>query len=203
MTSGKMNTIKKHGINALLLLTFLVSASSPAHALNFKKLELAELLHLFEQEKQSTVDFKEEKQAFYLDEPITSSGYLQFVAPDKLYKFTLVPEKITQKLNGNMLEIVQAGQTQIINLNDYPEFSIILRSLISLLSGDLVALKTFFKIKFESTSSNWTLLLTPRDSYTSSYVENIKMSGERNKLKKIIVTEPNNDLSITHIYNHR
>jgi hypothetical protein len=206
MTSGKMNKIKNHSIKALVLLTFLtvlVTVWAPVHALDANKPELAELLHQFEQEKQSTVDFKEEKHAFYLDEPITSSGYLQFFAPDKLYKFIVKPEKTSQKLTGNELEIVQAAQTQIINLNDYPEFSIILRSIISLLSGDLAALKSFFKITFESTSSGWTLLLTPHDSHTSNYVASIKMSGNLNKLEKIIVAEPNNDSSITHLYNHR
>lgn len=203
MTTGMMNKIKKNILNTLLFLTVLFSTSFPAHALAVHKLELAELLHLFAQEKQSTVDFKEEKHAFFLDEPITSSGQLQFIAPDKLYKFTLIPEKTSQKLYGNTLEIVHSDKTQIINLNDYPEFSVILRSIISLLSGDIVTLKKFFKITFDNTSSGWTLLLIPRDSYTSSYVEKITMSGDMNKLKKIIVTEPNNDHSITHIYNHR
>jgi len=90
MTSGKMNQTKKHNIKASLLLSFFFIF--PAHALernkpDVNKPELSNILDLFAQNKQSTVDFKEEKHAFYLDEPIKSSGYLQFKSPNILYKF--------------------------------------------------------------------------------------------------------------------
>ncbi len=196
MISGKMNLVKKYKQIAFLFLTLFISAH--VHAL-----ELPELLHMFAQQQQSTVDFNEEKYTFYLDEPIKSSGYLQFIAPNKLSKFILKPEKISQRVSSDILEINNADITQTINLNDHPEFSIILRAIISLLSGDLATLKKDFKIIFKNKSSKWTLILSPHDSYVSDYVETIKMSGNKNKLTKIVVIEPNNDHSITHLYNHR
>lgn len=206
MTSGKMNQTKKHNIKASLLLSFFFIF--PAHALEMNKPdgnkpELSKILHQFAQNKRSTVDFKEEKHAFYLDEPIKSSGYLQFSAPNNLYKFISKPEKISQKINGNTLEIINSSQTHTINLDEHPEFSIILRAIISLLSGDHSALKKDFKIDFKGKASSWTLFLSPHNSYVSSYVESIKMVGNKNKLTKIIVTESNKDHSITHLYNHR
>lgn len=203
MISGMMNLINKHHKIAWLLLTLFFTV--PAHALE-PEMKLADILQLFAQQKQSTADFEEEKHTFYLDEPITSSGHLQFIAPDKLFKFILTPEKISQKVNGNELEIKQADQIHTVQLNEYPEFSIILRSLISVLSGNHATLKKDFKISFENKSPDlnaWSLLLSPHDSYISSYVESIKMVGIKNKLIKIIVTEPNNDRTITRISNHR
>lgn len=91
MTSGKMNQIKKHNVIALLILNFFFI--TPSFAVGIKKLDLPELLSLFAQQKDSTVDFTEEKHAFYLDEPMKSSGYLQFSAPNTLYKFISKPEK--------------------------------------------------------------------------------------------------------------
>lgn len=201
MTSGKMNQIKKYNVIALLILNFFFI--TPSFAVGVKKLDLPELLNLFAQQKDSTVDFTEEKYAFYLDEPIKSSGYLQFSAPDKLYKFISEPEKISQKINGDTLEIINGDETHSISLNEHPEFSIILRSIISLLSGNYAALKKDFKINFDNQAENWTLLLSPHDSFISGYVESIQMVGKKNKISRIIVIEPNKDRSITHIYNHR
>ena len=196
MTSGKMKKIKKHKIKAFILLFLFFT--TPAHAL-----ELIELLHLFSQEKQSTVDFNDEKYASFLDEPIKSSGYLKFIAPNKLQKIILKPEKISHNIDANELEIISPDETHIINLDDYPELSIILRATISVLAGNITALKEDFKIIFEHKDSGWTLLLSPHDSYISGYVESIKMSGNKNKISKIIVTEPNHDQSITYLSNHR
>ena len=201
MTSGKMNLIKNILKKVFLLLTLITVL--PAYALDANKLELADLLNLFSQQKQSTVDFSEEKHAFFLDQPIISSGQLQFFAPNKLYKFITKPEKISQKVDGNILEINKDNEIKTINLDEYPEFSIILRSIISLLSGDLAALKKDFKITFKNKLSDWTLSLAPHNSYVSGYVESIKMFGANNNLLKIIVTEPNNDHSITYLSNHR
>jgi len=196
MTFGTMKKIKKHYriISLLLTLNFV----APVYAL-----ELSELLHSFNQQQKSTVDFSEEKHAFYFDEPLKSSGYLQFIAPNKLYKFILKPEKISQKIQGDELHIKNGTDIRTINLNTYPEFSIIFRALVSFLSGDHAALKKNFKINFENNPASWVLLLSPHDSYIASHVESIKLSGSENKLNKIIITEPNKDKSITHIYNHR
>jgi hypothetical protein len=201
MTFGMMNQTKNHLKKVFLLFTFFITSS--VHALDVNKLELPELLHLFSQQKQSTVDFNEEKHAFFLDQPMMSSGHLQFMAPNKLYKFITKPEKISQKVDGNILEINNNNEIHTISLDEHPEFSVILRSIISLLSGNLAALKKDFKVKFEDKSSSWTLFLIPHDSYVSGYIESIKMFGAKNKLSKIIVTEPNDDRSITYLSNHR
>ena len=194
MTFGMMNKINNKIV--LLLLTFFFAV--PVHAL-----ELPELLHLFAQQSKSTVDFNEEKHAFFLEEPIKSSGYIEFSAPDKLNKSITKPEKISQKITGNTLVINNPTETHTINLNDHPEFSVLLRSIISVLSGDLVSLKKDFKITFKNNLSSWSLLLSPRDSYVSGYIKSITMFGKKNKLSKIIVTEANNDYSITTLSNHR
>ncbi len=199
MISGTMNHLKIHNKIAFLLLT--CSIAAPAYALE-DKLELPELLHLFAQQKKSTVDFIEEKYAFFLDEPLKSSGYIEFLAPNKLNKYIVKPEKMSQKITGNILEIKNPDKTHTIDLNDHPEFSVLLRSIISVLAGDLDSLKKDFKIIFANNDSTWSLLLTPHDSYIAGYIESIKMFGN-NKLSKIIVTEANNDHSITLLSNHR
>ena len=200
MIFGTMNHLKKYNKITFLLLAFFFTV--PVYAID-KELELPELLHLFAQQKKSTVDFNEEKHAFFLDEPIKSSGYIEFSAPHTLNKYILKPEKISQKIAGNILEIKNTDETHTIDLNDHPEFSILLKSIISVLAGDLVSLKKDFKINFTNNISDWSLLLTPHDSYIAGYIESVKMFGNKNKLSKIIVTEANKDRSITFLSNHR
>lgn len=202
MTFGKMNQTKNN-LKKIFLLLICLSVTPAAYAVSANNLKLNELFQMFSQQKQSTVDFSEEKYASFLEEPIISSGHFEFSAPDKLYKFITKPDKISQKVEGNILEINEANEVHSIDLNEHPEFSAILRSIINLLSGNLAALKKDFKLEYKNTSSGWTLLLTPRDSYVSGYIDSIKMFGETNKLLKIVVTEPNNDHSVTYISNHR
>ena len=166
-------------------------------------LDLPKLLQMFAENKQSKVDFKEEKHAFYLDEPISSSGQLEFYAPNKLNKFIISPQKASQKINGDTLTINNGNKTHVVDLNDHPEFSIILRSIINVLSGNHAALKKDFKIKFESKPAGWTLSLRPHDSFIASYVDSIQIFGKKNIFLKMIVKEPNNDYTLTMLYNHR
>ena len=199
MTSGKMNLIKNY--KKVLILTFFLF-SMHAHALETKN-GLVELLQQFAQQQQSTADFTEEKRTSFLRKPIISSGYLQFIAPNKLYKIIQQPENVSQKITGNELEIKERNKTHTIDLTEHPEFSVILRSIMSLLSGDHAALKKDFKMAFNKVKSLWTLKLIPHDSYIASYVDSIEMSGNKDKLTKIIVNETNKDRSITFIKNHR
>ena len=203
MTFGMM---KKPYKITLFIVTFFITTSAFALDVNkadAKSLDLTTLLQMFSQQQQSHVDFVEEKHAFYLDTPIKSSGYLTFSAPNKLSKFILKPEKVSQQITGDTLTINNGKKTHIVDLNEHPEFSIILRSLVSVLSGDQQALKKDFKVSFESQPDGWALSLRPHDSFVSSYVELIQMFGNKNIFNKMIVKEPNNDYSITRLSNHR
>lgn len=163
----------------------------------------SEFLQLFKQQHQSTVDFKEEKYASYLDQPLRSSGEMHFSAPDKLSKLILKPELISQNISGDQLEIKTTSELHQIDLKERPEFSVILRALIALLAGDHDFLAQNFKINYQPLNSSWSLLLIPNDSYVSGYVESIKISGKMQNLVQIIITEPNNDKTITDLFNHR
>lgn len=196
MTSGKMNHISK------LLLLLVLIFNLPAYATE-NVTSLTEVLKLFSQQKKSTADFKEEKHTSFLEQPIASSGQLEFVAPDKLAKYILKPEIISNKIIGDELEIKNTHETHTINLKEHPEFSAILTSIINVLSGNHDALKNDFNINFKGQLNSWELILIPRDSFVRGYIDSIKMQGNKNKLNKIIVTEANKDYSVTHISNHR
>lgn len=196
MTFGKMNKIYK--LLSILVLLF----NLPAHATEAET-SLIEILNLFSQQQKSTVDFKEEKYTSFLERPVVSKGQLEFIAPDRLAKYIIEPEKISNKISGDELEIKTAHQTHTINLKEHPEFSSVLTSIINVLSGNHDALKKDFTITFEGQLKSWELVLVPRDSFVHSYIDSIKMQGSHNKLSNIIVTEANKDYSVTHISNHR
>lgn len=195
MIFGKMKKRNNNKTKALMLLSLFFT--TPVYAL-----ELTELLQLFSQKKQSSADFNEKKQVSFLDEPIISSGFLKFTSPDKLEKHIVKPEKISQKISANKLEVINSDENHVISLDEYPEFTIILRATRSVLAGDHTALRKDFKLNYKHTASNWTLHLTPHDSYILGYVESIEMEGNNNTITKIIITEPNHDQSITYLSNH-
>lgn len=191
-------TSKIKEIRIMLILCLLSGMPASVYAL-----DINDLFQSFSQQKESHVDFDEEKYAFYLAKPLRSSGQLQFTAPDKLYKLISKPEKISQKISGNVLQITQDNNTRTINLDNHPEFSAILGSLKNLLAGNLDALQKNYKLNIEGTRQSWKLHLLPRSEKLSGYIKFIDMHGNNNLLTKIIITESNNDYSVTHLYNHR
>ncbi|MDH5394885.1 MAG: outer membrane lipoprotein carrier protein LolA [Gammaproteobacteria bacterium] len=196
-----MNIKKIVNYLTLLLLFFYYTLSAQAE--ESLPPEFTQFVQLFKQQNESTVDFKEEKYASYLDQPLRSSGEMHFSAPDKLSKLILKPEFTSQKISGDQLEIKTPSEVHNIDLKERPEFSVILRALIALLAGDQDFLQQNFKIKYNPLKTSWSLLLTPNDSYVAGYVESIKISGKMQKLVQIIITEPNNDKTITDLFNHR
>ena len=196
MIFGKMKKTNKQKIKALMLLSCFLT--TPVHAL-----ELSALLQLFSQQKQSSADFNEKKHVSFLDEPIISSGTMKFISPNKLQKHILKPEKISQIINANELEIINSDESYTVSLDEHPEFSIMLRATINVLAGDHAALKKDFKINYKTTESNWNLQLSPHDSYVAGYVESIRLEGNKNIISKITITEPNHDETITYLSNHR
>ena len=196
MISGKMKKLNK------ILITLLFVVTLPLQA-NETNVTLPEILTMFSKIKKSTADFKEEKFTSFLEAPMISSGQLEFVAPAQLAKYIVEPEKISNKIQENELEIKTKDETHIINLKEHPEFSIILTSIINVLAGEHEALVKDFNIAVTGELAAWQLVLVPRDSFIRGHIDSIKMYGANDKLTKIIVTESNKDYSVTYISNHR
>ena len=166
--------------------------------------DLSGLMRDFSSVKHREASFTEIKSAFYLEQPVISSGTLVFDAPDKLVKKTISPKQITQTISGNELEIARAdGQVQHISLFDHPVLMTILVSLRSILSGDIDYIYSHYKQSLRSSATGWELKLEPKDEEVKKHIRLIEVSGKRNQISNFKIIESNGDYTETRIYERR
>jgi len=143
--------------------------------------------------------FTEEKYLSILDEPISSSGELSFVPPDRLEKRTLRPQVETMILKGNAIIVAGPIQSQELSLGDYPEIVGMIASIRATLAGDLRTLEGIYHLVLGGSRDHWILLLTPRDSRSDRLIDHIRMGGTGGELLWVEIWQTDGDHSVMHI----
>lgn len=156
----------------------------------------ATLLEQLSKQKSARGSFVEKKYIALLDAPVESSGTLAFTAPDKLEKRTLKPRAELLRLDGNTLQIEQAGKEPMtLALSSYPEVAAFVDSIRATLAGDRKALESSFRIALNGNAAAWTLILSPRYSRMSDVVTRVAISGSQAEVRKIEFSLPDGDRS--------
>ena len=81
-------------------------------------------------------------------------------------------------------------------LQDYPVVWAMVESIRSTMAGDLQTLNRFYRTSLEGTEERWRLSLKPAAPKMQSLVKEIQISGSRNRVRSIEVTEAEGDRSI-------
>src|SRR5205085_3548797 len=130
-----------------------------------------------------------------LDQPVESSGELLYAAPDRLEKRTFKPTAETMLVQGNVLTIERGSQKHTLQLQEYPELASFIDSIRGTLAGDRKALERSFKLKLEGGAERWTLMLFPTDEKMARSVHMIRITGARDRLASIEITQTDGDRS--------
>ena len=167
--------------------------SCPAWAGDFQP---AQLMQLLAQKKSGTATFVEKKHIGVLDQPVTSSGNLNFNAPDKLQKNTLKPKPESLVLDGNMLTVSLPGKPKrTVPLEDYPEAAAFIEGIRGTLAGDLSALEKFYQVELSGSADKWQLTLTPKQERLGSVFSSIRISGAQADIRLIHLEQKDGDSS--------
>lgn len=164
---------------------------------------LSELLDGFSHEKELHASFVETWTASYLEEPIVTKGRLSYRAPGELSKFIEQPEKIEQHIRNNELTLIRDGETQTLQLSAQSELATGIYALRDVLEGDLVKVQERFIVHYSRTVSDWVLVLAPKGEQAASYVKDITLRGQANRIHQITIQYHNGDLLKTEIKHDR
>jgi outer membrane lipoprotein-sorting protein len=141
-------------------------------------------------------DFVETKTIAMLDKPVQSSGQLFYVAPDKLQKRTLKPRPEDMIIEGNTLTIDRNGRTMTMSVDSAPELVGFVDSIRGTLAGDRKALERSFALTLDGPPERWVLLLKPRNERMAQAVSAIRISGNRDDVKRIEIEQADGDRSV-------
>jgi len=162
---------------------------------------LVELMHDLAQVKKSKGTYVERKHLSMLNIPLSSSGTLEYTAPNHLEKHMLLPRLESLLLDQNKLVVIngETGDKRTLPLQGYPAVWAFVESIRSTLAGDLVTLKRFYDVKFNGQQKQWQLTLIPADSKTKNMVSEILIKGSYEQIKTIEIHEAGGDYSVMSI----
>ena len=133
--------------------------------------------------------------------PLEFSGTLEYAAPGRLVKNTLLPKPESLILDQDKL-VVQTGDTggkRTLSLQDYPSVWAFVESIRSTLAGDIGTLNRFYHVSLEGSQKQWLLVLRPADSKIRSLVDEILIKGSLDQLNTIEIREAGGDYSVMSI----
>ena len=168
-------------------------ALSPAA---FAAWDLQQLMDSLAQNKSGRATFVETKHIALLDKPVESSGELLFTAPDRLEKRTLKPKPESMVVNGGELSIERGRQKYRLQLQSYPELAAFIDSIRGTLVGDLKALERNYRLSLSGSAERWNLQLLPLDAKMQSVIKRILISGVRDHVNDIEITQTDGDSSL-------
>jgi outer membrane lipoprotein-sorting protein len=131
-----------------------------------------------------------------LDKPVESSGDLLYSAPDRLEKRTLKPQPESMIVKGDELVIERGRQKHQLQLQSYPELAAFIDSIRGTLAGDRKALERNYRLSLEGAAERWTLQLLPLDEKMQAVIQRIRITGVRDQVRSIEITQADGDSSL-------
>lgn len=157
--------------------------------------DIQQLMDSLAQNRSSQASFVEKKTIAILEKPVESSGQLFYTAPDHLEKRTLKPKPESMVIDGGDLLIERGRQKHRLQLQAYPELAAFIDSIRGTLAGDRQALERNYQLSLEGTAERWTLQLLPRDDKMLAVVQRIRITGARDQVRSIEITQADGDSS--------
>ena len=164
-------------------------------------LDIDQLMRGLAQTRASHARFVETKSIAMLDQPVESSGELFYSAPNRLEKRTLKPRRETMLVDGSALLIERGRKKHRLQLQDYPELAAFIDSIRGTLAGDRAALERNYKLSLDGSAARWTLQLLPTNKKMQAVVRHIRITGAREEVSSVEVTQTDGDSSLMLIEN--
>ena len=164
-------------------------------------LDIDQLMRGLAQTRASHARFVETKSIAMLDQPVESSGELFYSAPNRLEKRTLKPRRESMLVDGSALLIERGRKKHRLQLQDYPELAAFIDSIRGTLAGDRAALERNYKLSLDGSAARWTLQLLPTNKKMQAVVRHIRITGVREGVSSVEVTQTDGDSSLMLIEN--
>jgi len=163
--------------------------------------DIAQLMQSLARAETARARFTERKYMHILKEPLTTSGLLEFHAPDRLEKRVLKPYKEIYLVANDTLVIEQPakGTTRRFILQRYPVVWAFVEGLRGTLGGNTDALRRFYAIKLQGTREHWRLELEPLNDAMRNIITSIRIDGTEAQIGTIETREKNGDRSVMSI----
>ena len=139
--------------------------------------------------------FEETKRMALLNGPLVRRGTLDYVRPDRLTMRVETPYYEKLDIAADTLTIERRTGTTRVALASQPQLAAWVESLRATLAGDRAALTAHFDVKVEGASSDWRLVLVPRDAALAGVVARVSIGGRGAEVLRFDIDEAKGDTS--------
>ncbi len=158
--------------------------------------DIDKIMSALAQRKHGHVSFVEEKTLNLLDRPLKSSGELLYDAPDRLEKRTVTPKPESVVLEHGIVTAQRGRHRYVLELRDYPQIVPFIESIRATLAGDRAALERVFALSLDGDLEHWTISLTPLDAKLTKTVRGIRITGSRDAIHQVEISEADGDRDV-------
>lgn len=177
-------------------------AGSPLYAAasepSAPELTVDELITSLAKHRPEVAYFEETTFSSMLTEPLKTRGFLKYTPPSRLEKHVTYPYEERYIVDGDklMVEKQRKRVNKTLAIDDYPAIRTYIVALRSTLMGDPIELKRFYRISIEGERRRWTLMLEPLERTSQTLVEQLRVSGEGDRVTGIETRAPDGDRSV-------
>lgn len=141
------------------------------------------------------VRFTEVRTTRLLKAPLTSSGVLRYLKPDRLERETVLPAAELVVIEGSQVSIERDGRSTVLALSAGSPAALLIQTLRAVLSGDWRELKSLHDVSADGSNEQWTLRMRPKLERTA--VVEIRVEGRGARADRIEVLERSGDKTVT------
>jgi len=131
------------------------------------------------------VRFTEQRFVKGLDEPLVSSGLLEFQPPDRFSRHTLQPRDESVRVEGNTVTFSRGGRSRSMALDAAPEAVVAIEAVRGTLTGDAATLQKWFRVSVAGEPGQWSMELVPQDAKTAGALAAVHVAGRRAAIETI------------------
>ncbi len=182
----------------LLLAGLALACATSRAAPETTEWDIARLMQSLSRVETARARFTEQKYMSILKEPLTTSGLLEFHAPDRLEKHVLKPYEERYLVTDDTLVIEQPGKgpARRFILQRYPAMWAFVEGLRGTLAGNVDSLQRFYTIELQGLRERWRMDLKPLDKTMQDMVRSIRIQGAEGQINTIEILEKNGDRSV-------
>jgi Outer membrane lipoprotein carrier protein LolA-like len=169
-----------------------------APAISCAALDVDALLAKLARPAPATTPFVEVRYSKLLDQPLVVKGQLEYHEDGALVRAASDPFRERTTIQGDSVTIERVGKSpRRFALRRAPELRSMLAAFGAVLGGSRASLEQDFTLALEGDESRWRLAMTPKSAAIGKYVRDIVIQGREKEPKCIVITQPDEQASIT------
>ena len=144
-----------------------------------------------------SAEFLERREVTLLVDPLESRGFLYFVPPDRMARFTTAPVFSALVADGGTLMFRDAPEAPEMDLSSSPMAGAFVENFMAVFSGDRHRLERLYEATLDTADGDWELVLVPRGMPLARFIESVSLRGDGGGMRELAVHETDGDRTVT------